>query len=705
MTRLRFFLGGVLALTLAINLPVGAADITDHSSESEAPWAGQTETSLHDRGSSRETSLAATNAALDKSEPVADLRHCTHALQLAPANRDAKHACILALERIGAPQLARRLADKNPSILTADEYRRIEGSEAAALVRWGPLETPNEADRFKATDRAIAALDKLIAQWSKEDNASASAILRARFDRMVALRDRMRMKEVVAEYDDLSRQAIAIPSYVLRAVADAYLYLKQPEEARDLYQRVIKDDPKDFDARMGLFYAYVELDDFDSAYRQIDALDADQSIWIYLKGLTEPLPNPSRDAADLAAANARFYGEELSKADRLVSTIENAAPYNPVYRAALGNVYAARGWPRLAQEQDEIGLAMVQNHDVSLETGRASTNLDLQNYRTAEAETADLLQRFPENIEVQKADWLWQVHNMAELRVDATYAFRSATSAQGGDGFGIETQIYSSPIDYNWRLFASEFFAHEAEPNAEGNISLWRTAVGAEYRGDGLTASAAPTYNYFNNEERLGGRADATYSVNDYWEVGGYGEIFSRDTPLRALNAGVTANAFNANATYRASESREVRVDGLLMPFSDGNMRSSLAGTYTERIYTAPHWKIDGIADLAESQNSKDENRLYYNPSRDVLALFGAEITQTLYRRYDLVYEHSLRITSGAYWEQNYGSSPAATVRYEQRVRSNDVLELGLGINFSRQDFDGVPENDVSLFCNLIYRF
>ena len=56
-------------------------------------------------------------------------------------------------------------------------------------------------------------------------------------------------------------------------------------------------------------------------------------------------------------------------------------------------------------------------------------------------------------------------------------------------------------------------------------------------------------------------------------EVCGYGEVFSRDTPLRALNRGVTTNALNINTTYRASELHQLRFDGVIMPFSDGNTR------------------------------------------------------------------------------------------------------------------------------------
>ena len=210
--------------------------------------------------------LAAGFAEMAQKNPVEALRYIDRAVKLAPDSRETVHDRLMAIDAMGAPQIARQLADQNRSVLSSEELRHIDGDVAAALVRSGPFEPPSEAQRFAASDRAIAALDRLIQQWSQDGDAARGDILRARFDRMVAYRDRVRMSDVVAEYEALGRQGVAIPSYAVTAAADAYLYRHQPELARDLYLRSLAVDPRNPDTRLALFYAYVDLNDFNHAY-------------------------------------------------------------------------------------------------------------------------------------------------------------------------------------------------------------------------------------------------------------------------------------------------------------------------------------------------------------------------------------------------------------------------------------------------------
>ena len=78
---------------------------------------------------------------------------------------------------------------------------------------------------------------------------------------------------------------------------------------------------------------------------------------------------------------------------------------------------------------------------------------------------------------------------------------------------------------------------------------------------------------------------------------------------------------------------------------------------------------------------------------------------QVLYQRYSTLYQQSFTITPGFYWEQHYGTDGTFRMRYEQDLFLNDVFQAGWAINFLRQDYDGVPENDVSMTFNLTERF
>jgi biofilm PGA synthesis protein PgaA len=370
----------------------------------------------------------------------------------------------------------------------------------------------------------------------------------------------------------------------------------------------------------------------------------------------------------------------------------------------------AQGLPRKAMEQYEIGKAINDGHDVNNEVGIANANLDLQNFPEAEGQIQSLVKRFPENLSVQRADRDWEVHNMAEIDAHAGYNFAPSGGSTNdispnGQGYDVGAELYSSPIDYNWRLFAGEDWFHEHEPNAEGIVDYSRTNAGVEYRNGDVTATGAPTFNAYNGRERVGADGTLKYTFNDMWTAGIAAELFAASTPLRALNTGVTADRYDANLLWRQDDTRQLSLDTYVMPFSDGDFRTVQDAEFIQRLYTMPNFKLDGEVNLASSQNNKDENRLYYNPSLDFTGLAGLRGTQTLYHRYETLYEHSLLAMPGLYAQQHYGTSAAWLVRYEQRIHYNDTLNAGAGVNYTHQDYDGSAQDAVSLTVDVVERF
>jgi biofilm PGA synthesis protein PgaA len=294
----------------------------------------------------------------------------------------------------------------------------------------------------------------------------------------------------------------------------------------------------------------------------------------------------------------------------------------------------------------------------------------------------------------------------AVLSVKGNADVSPSSNPTGGSSYGVDTTLYSAPIDKSWRLFAGEYFAHEVEPTGEGSISFSRSMAGAEWHNDFVTAEAAPTFNHFNGTDRVGGTGDVSWSVNDYWLLSAGAQYFSRDIPLRALNAGITANSYDANAMWIPNTSRDLTLDGNIMTFSDGNFRTTESGMYTEHFFTSSRYSIDGLGDLTASQNSKNEDVLYYNPSKDVQAMGGARITQPLYHDHQFLYEHSFEFTPGLYWQQGYGSSPALNAVYKQKLKDLGHFDADASLNYSRQSYDGGPaENSVAILVDLTQRF
>ncbi|MDR3448502.1 MAG: poly-beta-1,6 N-acetyl-D-glucosamine export porin PgaA [Alphaproteobacteria bacterium] len=663
-------------------------------------------------GNRLEVLLAGGEAANFAEEPVDALNFYQHAAALAPRNHEALRGLIHSEDRSGAPQLALRDADKHHGLMNGKEYRSIIGDMDASLVRWGPLEPASESTRYAETDHAIAVLDKHIATWSAlNDSKAYPDILRARFDRLTALRDRNRMQDVVDSYNELAGEGVEVPAYALEPVGDAYLYLRQPEIARDIFLKVLETDPNNYEARRLLAYAYLECEQYDESYATIDKLVADEPKWIYLKNEPERQPNPEFAIANVDAGEIRSYANDLKGADERLTPIVEAGPFDARNRAAAGALYLERGLPRKAMQEFLVGRAIQDGHDVSNETGVAQANLALQNFKEASDQTAGLMQRFPENLGVQRASRDIEIYNMAEIDAHAGYNFAptgdsgSATNSPHGQGYDVGVELYSSPINYNWRLFAGEDFAHEHQPNDEGIVDYSRSNAGVEYRNGDVTASIAPTFNSYRNGERVGLDGKAHYAINDMWTAGIAAELFSGQTPLRALGSGVTADMYDVNFKWRQDESREVSFDAYAMPFSDGNFRTAQGIEYIEQLYADPLWRLEGEVNLASSQNNKDENRLYYNPSLDFTAMAGLRLTNTLYHRYETLWEHSLLAMPGLYAQQHYDTSAAWLVRYEHRVHFNDTLNAGAGVNYQHQNYDGAAEDAVSLTMDVTERF
>lgn len=679
-------------------------------STTEAGYAedamAESDSNLNRYGPRIEVLLAAGNAADQFDQNEAAIRYYESAVRVAPKNAQAIQGLARAYSRAGKPEMSLKLAEEHPGLMSNDEYRFLQSDVAANMIREG-MNAPTEAERYTVTDRAITMLNSHIEKWSAEGPEAQKDVIRERLDRIIALRNRNLMQEVVVQYHKLQDDHITIPPYVLSSVGDAYMYLHEPEKARDIYLEVLKSDPKNYDVRRQLVYAYGECNQYHEAYQTADELAADQPYWVNIDGQKNPAINPKRANAELLAGAVRTYAGEVSDGGMRIIPVTAAAPNMTSTREALGNLYQAKGWNRQALEQYQTATTMNGGHDIGAEVGEAGSLLQLQHYREAEAKTNDLVKRMPESLAVQRAQRDEEIHNMAEIQVRAGYAFRPMTTQNvtGGEAYGIDTLLYSPPIGYNWRIFGGEFYTHQNEPNHEGSIGFSRSTIGAEYRNGPWTASLAPTYNHYNDTQRFGGAGDVTYSIDDQWTVAGAGELFSRDTPLRAMNAGTTASFVGGHATWRQDEARQVRFGGDIMPFSDGNFRSGVDGDYTQQLYTAPNFKIDGLVSAAESQNTKDNNRPYYNPSRDLIGLIGPRATHTIYQRYSTLWQHSLTLQPGVYWEEHYGSDAAFRARYEQRLFLSNTFEAGAGVNYSRQSYDGNPENDVSLTFDLTDRF
>jgi biofilm PGA synthesis protein PgaA len=634
----------------------------------------------------------------------AALRYYTEVLKLRPESREALAGRVMALEALGAPFRAAELAREPADLLDQAQRDRVAETQSAMRLRWGKLPVPDLARRFDATDRGIADLERRIAELEARPDATAAAVLeRARFDLLVAFRDRVRMRDAVAVYERLRRDDVAVPAFARMSAASAYLYLENPEAARDLYQSVVDENPRDremrFEAYLGLFYAWIELERFDQAYAVIDALEQEQPPFVRFLDTTATVENDLRAAATVTAALARYYGGQLAEAWDRLSPLAAAAPAASWLQTDLAGVARARGWPRRSLALIEPWLRAVPN-DVDLKLGRASSLVDLRRYREAGPAIEELYALYPENKSVQDLKLDWDAHRMWEwvTRVEPSYG---AEPTAPDLGLEFTTQLWSPPIRDYWRASGSYRFA---TTDLEEGREVWhRAAAGLEYRGPSLRAFAELTYNE-STEDGLGGRAEIEWKPTDHLSVAAVGEIFSRETPLRALKNGETADAVELGAGYRFHESRALGLSWRFMDFSDGNERHELFPRFTQRVLDRPRFTLTGHVELYYSTNSRPD-RVYFSPEWIFSPTVALVAEHVAWRRYRRSFVHALTGMVGGTFQSGFDGEPIGSVAYEHRWALGRQLYLSYGILWASRMFDGDRENEISGFAQLNVRF
>jgi len=644
--------------------------------------------------------LSAAAYVLSRADRHADaLAVSERVLALDPKNRDARRAQVFALARLDSATRAFELARQWPQFFSAAELASLGGDSAAALVRHGESAPPASPERFARIDAAIAALDQRIAELSGQGPALHGELLRAHFDRIVALRDRNRNADILADYAWLQQQNAELPTYALQAVGDAYLAERHPDEARAVYQRVLARDPQNFEARFGLFYAEVESEDFDGAYATIDALAAEHP-WARPADEAARVPDRSWLRAQLAAAMARFYGGDSAEAERRVEALIATVPGNPDLRMALASVQAARQWPRASLE----ALAEAE----SLKAGRtevavARANIALdRGDRVAGAAMRDtLVAENPDEPSVQRLDQRLKALDREEFRLDVNHTLRTSAGPIGGNEVDLEATLYSRPIADRYRVYVTYALGTVALP--EGRVRDHHSGVGVEYTGPDFGANFSISDDVYPRTH-IGGQLALAWIPDDHLRLSAQAQIFSRDTPLRALAHNITADSFTMRASYRVSELESYSLATEFLTFSDGNFRASLLADGSRRILVLPHFTADLGAELYASDNSR-RHEPYYNPQSDLETTVYMSATQILYRRYGFVYSHRLRLSPGYYWEQGFGGGFAGNILYEHRLRLDDDFEGALGVRFSRQPYDGKAEDDLSFIGSVDWRF
>lgn len=649
--------------------------------------------------------LAMAYASLRKDGPFAALEYADRAQGLAPDRPYVQREYLLALQRAGMPNAALEQAQRFPQALDPASLRALQADAIAEIVRLSAVDSRSESERFRLADDALAQYQRLLPQWQLAGDQAL--VQRARIDRLQALHARFYMSELVREYEDLVHAQAEIPPYALGHIASAYLYLRQPEQSRAIYQRLIdanymrSDDIIRQKQDFGLVYSYSDAGDVTAAQKTAQPIPRNYQPWRYVEGEKSQVPNgPYLDAVHTSTM-MDFYANDTTGSQAQLFKMVAGAPVNNHLRTDLAWIYRSRGWPRRSESELKIAETY-EPRNMVVQLGQGNTALDLQEWRQAEAITQDTYLRYPEDVRAQRLNRLWEVHNLAELRISAYKGLSKQNPVFGSRDFGLEAMIYTAPIHYNLRIFAGT--AHLTGNYQDGPAQYNFGRAGVEWRSRNWTHEAEVSANRYGFGERSGARIASTYDLSDQWELSWAANWRSRATPLNALRQNISSNSAEIGLRWRQSERREWGISLTPSRFSDGNRRTDVLLTGKERLFTHPRWFLDlGFEAYATRNQRNDVN--YYSPSREYGALPFLHWTHIIQRRYETSWIQNASIGIGSLYQKDFGHSATQMMSYGQRFQYNSVFELGGTISMNRRPYDGVYEREWRLVFDMIYRF
>lgn len=618
-------------------------------------------------------------------------------LRIEPDFRYAVRGRAFALNRAGAFHLAGRVADSRPDIFTTDERRMLAQDAAARTVAFAQAGESDDAARYVAADRALDRIDEVAGLYGEDT--------RTRLDRMVALRGRMRMDEAVRIFESLRAEQADIPPYAMAAAADAYLYLEQPEIARDLYRAALdaaaaSNATEQADWRFSLMYAYSEAGQHDAALALAGKLVDDTPAFMNKGTAAVEAPNQEYARAALTAAQMHLYAGQLHEAEQRLAELRAAAPFNSGVRGAWAALQTARERPRAAL--DEFTLLQTDDPE-SLEAsvGRAEILLALNRLDEAKSALAPLLTNYPDNKAVQRLRRDMDSRDAFHLSVDALLG-QGASVAGAESVFG--ATLYSPPLTQSlgseYRVFSR--LSRAEGDTAEASVSRTRVGAGIAYRMGDVEAEAEASH-ASGAADRSGVAGSVTWSISDAWHAHAALDTNVNDLAAAAFQNGVTGRSLRTGLTWVADESRRIGGEVMRIRFSDDNTRHAARLQWTERWLSRPTFGFETSVALSASSNSLDGAR-YFNPEHDREFSVSAVGEWLSWRRYERAFRQRLVLTAGHYAQKGFSGGAVGDARYEHEWRFDPRLSVRYGLGHAFHPYDGEREHRNYAFLHLYWR-
>lgn len=276
-------------------------------------------------------------------------------LQVAPQNTDVFKEQTFLLSNMRASLLSKQLQFQNVSQFNDEGLRSIAQEAVSQQIRFGEAELGLYWDksRSKANEIAIEESFKLKSANNLAGDTDSRLSRNSDWDRLIALRDGSKATTVISEYQEMrdktlqSNNTFTPPSYALAAVADAYLYNKQPRQAIVMYKQALaqfKDGEEiNNDWQLSLVYAYLDNNDYTDALALTNKVLNTTPPIIYKNIAGLETINPKYTQWRVMEILVHLYSDKLPQTNDLILKFRNIGPYNTEVRNAQASLSQAYG--------------------------------------------------------------------------------------------------------------------------------------------------------------------------------------------------------------------------------------------------------------------------------------------------------------------------------------------------------------------------
>ena len=614
-------------------------------------------------------------------------------LRLYPSNQGALNVKTRALMNLGANSLVIEELSQNPQ---SDPVllQRARGNIAMNYIRWDELEEASLAlaskvqSKKKDYERARNFKVAFDPQAVKVENN------RSRWDSMSVLFKKDKFQEVIAQYEQAVSEGLEVPVWVLKTVADSYLYKHQPEKALTLYQYILKQEPDSFEAKIALYYTWVDLGRFEEANELLESMDRREPVQVMDRGILKD--NEHKTEIAYNKIWLLMYQDRLREAQKTGEPYFNRAPDDIQLRSAMAHLSLRRGWPRRSLQEFRV-IRTTNPMFVPGSIGYARALYDNMHKKEAREFMKSLYEQYPQNRHVAHAKHLMDIDDRGLLTVNGYYT----REMPGEDEFSISTRVDQPITDQH--QFSAELIRRETTRDG-GNDLTERFYAGDIYRPNNTWKLTNALTGDYRTGEKLGGISEIEMTPDDYWTQTFHYDSRTIDVPLRSRAAGIDVQDYKFSSRYRHSESFNTGGSVDFRNFEDGNANWNYAWTTDSAVATYAYWKGRLGTEFNYSAYSQQDVD-YYSPAQVYNLYLIPNVEHVWYQRYEKRFLDRFFVGVGRQWEKNFGAENVGYLRYEIEYRHSDTSSFILGTVYSLKNYDGQDTNALNIYTTVEKRF